>query len=197
MSPIWRSHLQRYWGKRGQSSAPLCTFSRYMWQSSNYQSLQILNCLMSMQDIVNGWKRVKTATSSIGLHIGRYKASTQQPYLAGLFHLKKVLKRSRCHDYEKAESNGIGDLKMVVLLDSKANHGKKWVGIFTMNTAVQKGNTATEEYNRPRRSTEDHTHNRKLMFDHHKFKRLPLDLACSNLKSCYDRVVHIAVSLAL
>ena len=45
---------------------------------------------------------------------------------------------------KKAESNGIR--RTVVLFDSEVNHGNKWIGKFAMNTAVNQGNIATEQY---------------------------------------------------
>ena len=164
-------------------SKPVDTFLKCMQRSSKIPLLEIEDCLMSQKEFVSNWRRVKTATSLIGLHIGHYKVDTQHPKLAQLFHLKLeipflegfALTRYRkgldIMIMKKAESHGIGDLRTVVLFDSEANHGNKWIGKFSMNTAIQHEAVAMEQYSRPGCSAEDHALNRKLTFDHHKFRR--------------------------
>ena len=66
-----------------------------------------------------------------------------------------------------------------------------------MGVAIKNNKIAPEQYSRPGRSAIDHAFNRRLTFDHNAFHCTPFALACSDLKSCYDRVVHAAVSLAL
>lgn len=65
-----------------------------------------------------------------------------------------------------------------------------------MHRAIDTGQLANEQYSRPGRTAISHALNRRLLFDYHFMKRIPYSLACSDLKSCYDRVVHAAVSLA-
>ena len=191
------------------TSKPVCTFLHYMCRSSKTLTLQISDCFMSLEEFVHSWKGVRTSTSSIGPHIGHYKAATQNLQLTKIFHMKLeipflgVFAPDRYPKWldvmimKKAESNSIGDLRTVVLFDSEANHGNKWIGKFTMNKAVQQGDIATEQYSQTGHSAEDHALKQKLTFNHHKFKCSPLALVCSGLKSCYNRVVHAAVSLAL
>ena len=98
---------------------------------------------------------------------------------------------------KQAQSADIGKLQMIVLFDSEANHGFKWLGAFTMKLAIVSGEMALEQYSCPGRSAIDHALNRRFTFDHYRYCRLLYALACSDLASCYDRVVHAAVSLAL
>ena len=42
-----------------------------------------------------------------------------------------------------------------------------------------------------------HGINQRLVFDYQQFVQKPFSLACSAFKSCYDRIVHSDVSLAL
>jgi len=59
-------------------------------------------------------------------------------------------------------------------------------------------NTITQEqYSRPSRTCIDHAVNRRLTIDHHQSKRISLALAMSDLKGCYDRIIHNAAALAL
>ena len=85
----------------------------------------------------------------------------------------------------------------MVLFDTESNHTNKWIGKLAMNQALQMDSIAKEQYSRPGQSAIDHALNRLLTFDHHGFQCPPFALACSNLKSCYDQVVHTVASLAL
>ena len=97
---------------------------------------------------------------------------------------------------KKANSIDIDKLRTVVLFDSEANHTNKWIGQFTMEVSIRNNKIAPEQYSRPGRSTIHHALNCRLTFDHNAFKCTPFALTCTDLKSCYNRVVHAAVSLA-
>ena len=184
-------------------------FLTYVQKSSSIQDLSIEECLMSLQDFKTRWRNVKERTSSIGPHIGHYKAATQHDGLSRLFHLKSeipLLGEFAPSSYKKGldvmilkkvNSTDIDKLRTVVLFESEANHTNKWIGRFAMNVAIQNTKIAPEQYSGLGHSAIDHTLNCRLTFDHHAFHRTPFALSCSDLKSCYDRVVHAAVSLPL
>ena len=64
-----------------------------------------------------------------------------------------------------------------------------------MQRAIDINAIAPKQYSRPGCSAIDHALNCRLTFDHNAFQRSSFALACSDLKSCYDR--DAAVSLAL
>ena len=66
-----------------------------------------------------------------------------------------------------------------------------------MDMALEMGKVVDKQYSRPGRKAIDHALNRRLIFDYHLFWRSPYALGCSDLKSCYDWVAHVAVFLAL
>ena len=67
-----------------------------------------------------------------------------------------------------------------------------------MEVAIKNNKIAPEQYSRPEHSAIDQTLNCRLIFNHNAFHWCtPFALACSDLKSCYGRVVHTALSLAL
>ena len=184
-------------------------FLAYMKKTASIPDLDIEDGLMSLQEFRHSWKQVKERTSSIGPHIGHYKAATQNPMLARLFHLKSEIPllggfTPKCYQrgldvmiMKKANSPDIDKLQTVVLFDSEANHTNKWIGRFPMQRAIDMNAIAPEQYSQPGHSAIDHALNCRLTFDHNAFQRSSFALTCSNLKSCYDRVVHTAVSLAL
>ena len=55
----------------------------------------------------------------------------------------------------------------------------------------------TEQYSRPQRSAVAQRINRRLVFDYKQYLQKTFYISCSALKSCYDRIVHSAVSLDL
>jgi hypothetical protein len=65
-----------------------------------------------------------------------------------------------------------------------------------MEAALDNNAIAHEQYSRPSRTCIDHAMNRRLIIDHHQSKRICLALAMSDLKGCYDRIIHNAVSKA-
>ena len=165
--------------------------------------------LMSQQEFRESWKVVKERTSSSGAHIGHYKAACQHDELSRLLHLRSEIpflsgyapQRYRngvdVMLLKKAGVTDITKLRTIVLFDSESNHNNKRIGRQAMHAALAQNLIAEEQYSRPGRSAIEHALNRRLVFDHQRYDRSPLALACSDLKSCYDRVVHAAASLAL
>ena len=56
---------------------------------------------------------------------------------------------------------------------------------------------APEQYSRTHRRAIDHALNRRLMFDYFSFMKRPHGMTSCDLASCYDRIIHSAISLAL
>ena len=57
--------------------------------------------------------------------------------------------------------------------------------------------TAPYQYSRPQRSAVAHGFDRRLVFDDQQYLEQPFSLVCSDLKNCYDIIVHSAASLVL
>jgi len=66
-----------------------------------------------------------------------------------------------------------------------------------MHHALDQEEIALEQYSRPGCTCIDHALNRRLTADDRQSKRLCWALAMSDLKGCYDRIVHITACLAL
>ena len=66
-----------------------------------------------------------------------------------------------------------------------------------MEAALDNNAIAHEQYSRPSRTCIDHAVNRRLTIDHHQSKPICFALAMSDLKGCYDRIIHNAAALAL
>ena len=66
-----------------------------------------------------------------------------------------------------------------------------------MQQAIDTDAISQEQYSRPGCSTIDHALNMRLTSDHNAFQRSSFALACSNLKSCYNRFVNAVVFLVL
>ena len=89
------------------------------------------------------------------------------------------------------------DLRTIVLLDSEANHTYKCIRGEAMRSAIELRNFFTEIYIRPQHSSVAHGINRRLVFNYQLYLRQPFSLACSDLKSCYNKIAHSAASLSL
>ena len=161
-----------------------------------------------LQDFIQSWKIKNEHTSSMGSHFGHYQAATRDEMLACLLWLKMELpmltgysparhrQGTDCMILKKANSYDISLLRTIVLMDAEFNHLNSVIGRLAMHRAIDTGQLAREQYSRPGRTAAAHALNRRLIFDTQLTKRIPYSLAMSDLKSCYDRVVHAAVSLA-
>jgi len=100
---------------------------------------------------------------------------------------------------KKALSFDISKQRTLGLLDSEFNHSNKMFQKVAMEAALDNNAIAQEQYSRPSRTCIDHAVNRRLTIDHHQSKRISLALATrmSDLKGCYDRIIHNAAVLAL
>ena len=84
------------------------------------------------------------------------------------------------------------DLRTIFLLDLEANHTYKSIGRDTMQADIEHIQISPEQYRIPQRSSVAHGINWRLIFDYQQ----PFSLACSDLKSCYDIIVHSASRIA-
>ena len=66
-----------------------------------------------------------------------------------------------------------------------------------MRASIKLRKFSSEQYSRPHRSSVAQKINRGLVFDYQWYLQQPFSLACSDFKSCYDRIFHSASSLAL
>jgi hypothetical protein len=161
------------------------------------------------QDFVKSWKIRKEKTVSANQHMGHYKACMQHPYLNWcLFQRHEIPlitgyspKRFRkCIDLSILKKSGNYDIakqRTLGLLDTEFNQMNKRLGHEAMNSALDHGCIATEQYSRPNRAAIDHALNRALTFDHFLYMRQPYCLASCDLEGCYDRIIHTAAALAL
>ena len=165
--------------------------------------------LTTLTEYRQGWKLVKEHTASGQLHFGHYKACAMHDMLAWATYVMASLPRAtgftperwrRCTDVMLLKKEGLfllDKLRTIVLYESDFNHENKRLGREAMNLALDKNMIAEEQYSRPGRSAQDNALNKRLMFDHQRMKRQPFAICACDLKSCYDRIVHNAASLAL
>ncbi|GFH51334.1 hypothetical protein CTEN210_07810 [Chaetoceros tenuissimus] len=98
---------------------------------------------------------------------------------------------------KKKESAFADEQRFINILDAEKNQQNKIMQKEAMNKALQYGEIATEQYSRPGRNSLDHALNRRLVMDHRQYQRKPYAIGMSDLKGCYDRVIHNAAALAL
>ena len=160
-------------------------------------------------NLVKAWKTRKERTASANQHIGHYKAIMGHTSLSWLFFQRAEIpeisgyspSRHRCcidlMILKKAMSFDLAKQRTLGLLDSEFNHSNKMFQKVAMEAALDNNAIAQEQYSRPSRTCIDHAVNRRLTIDHHQSKRICLALAMSDLKGCYDRIIHNAAALAL
>ena len=71
------------------------------------------------------------------------------------------------------------------------------INMIKTTMALQQEKIADEQFSRPGRSAQDNALSKRLVFDYYRLTKRPFGMCACNLKSCYDRVVHTAASLAL
>ena len=163
----------------------------------------------TLTDYQEGWKKVKEKTSSGELHFGHFKAGTKLTNI-GKVHYKlsmlpmtygfspqrwlqgtdvMILKAPNVYFLDK--------LRTIVLYEADFNHENRRLGKTAMDMAIRQDKIAPEQFSRPGRSAQDNALGKRLVFDHFRLVKRPLGMCSCDLKSCYDRVVHSAASLAL
>ena len=156
-----------------------------------------------------GWKLMKEQTASGELHMGHFKAGASHKNL-GWVHYQLSMVPMMTGYSPKRWRKGIDimllkdpevylveKLRTIVLYEADFNHENKRLGRKAMNLALSKKLVADEQFSRPGRSAQDNTLSKRLLFDYYRLIKKPFAMCSCDLKSCYDRVVHSAASLAL
>lgn len=168
-----------------------------------------LDTLQSFRDYRKGWQYAKEFTSSGELHFGHFKAEAEHDMLAWSNYVMAGIPRvtgitpdrwKRGTDVMLLKKEGLfllEKLRTIVLFESDFNFENKRLGRDAMRLALDKGLITDEQYSRPGRSSQDNVLNKRLMFDYARLRRQTFAVCACDLKSCYDRIVHNAATLAL
>ena len=163
----------------------------------------------SLKSYRQGWKLAKEQTSTGEIHVGHFKAGALHkrlgwlnfvmavlPYTAGYVPLRwrkgtdvMLLKKDECYLVNK--------LRTIVLYEADFNAENKRLGKDAMKLAIKYGGIADEQFSRPGRSAQENAVCKRLLFDYTRTTRRPFGMCACDLKSCYDRIVHSAASIAL
>ena len=163
----------------------------------------------TLRDYRIGWKKINERTASGDLHMGHFKAGCTHPQI-GWFHFqmsgipmktgyspKRWRRGTDVMLLKSPEVYLLKKLRTIVLYEADYNHENKRIGRDAMTQALQQGQLADEQYSRPGRSSQDNALNKRLVFDHFRFNKQNFGMFACDLKSCYDRIVHTAASIAL
>ena len=165
--------------------------------------------ITSWQDFQSGWDKVKEQTASGELHMGHFKAGARHRNIGWVhFHLSTLPMLSGYSP--KRWQHGIDvmllkspevyllqKLRTIVLYKADFNHENKRLGRDLMKMALEQNLISDEQFSQPGRSAQDNALSKRLVFDYFRFKKRSFGMCACDLKSCYDRVVHTAASLAL
>ena len=157
----------------------------------------------------DSWKIRKEKTMTFNEHLGHYKACMGNDQLSWALYQRSMIplegnyspKRHRSSTYlsiqKKKESSFALEQRFIAILDGEKNQQNKIMQKDAMNKALKYTEIATEQYSRPGRNSLDHALNRRLVMDHRQYQRKPYAIGMSDLKGCYDRIIHNAAALAL
>ena len=163
----------------------------------------------SLQNFRQGWKKVKERTTSGDLHFGHFKASVDSSKIGQLQYQMSILPMQAGFSPERwkqgtdvmilkaPEVYFLDKLRTIVLYEADFNHENRRLGKDAMQSALDSDLIAAEQFSRPGRSAQDNALAKRLVFDHFRFLKHPFGMCACDLKSCYDRVVHTAASIAL
>lgn len=163
----------------------------------------------SYMDFQKGWKKVKERTTSGELHFGHFKSSVDSTKIGEVHYKLSMLpmhlgfsparwKQGTDVMILKApEVYFLDKLRTIVLYEADFNHENRRLGKDAMTMALKKDLISKEQFSRPGRSAQDNALGKRLVFDHFRFLKHPFGMCACDLKSCYDRVVHTAASIAL
>ena len=163
----------------------------------------------SLKSYRQGWKLAKERTATGNIHVGHFKAGALHkrlgwlnfvmavlPYSAGYVPLRwrkgtdvMLLKKEECFLVNK--------LRTIVLYEADFNAENKRLGKDAMKAAIKHNGIAAEQFSRPGRSAQENAVCKRLIFDLTRTTRRPFGMCACDLKSCYDRIVHSAASIAL
>ncbi len=161
------------------------------------------------QKFKQSWKKMKEKTSSHDLHFGHFKAACKNtknillhyvmaelPFITGYSPSRwktatnvMILKKSGLYNLEK--------LRTLCLFQADFNHNNKFLGKETMSTALDNSKVSIETYSIPGKRSIHQVLNRTLLFDKIRYQKCTVAMTSCDLKSCYDRIVHTPVMLAL
>ena len=138
-----------------------------------------------------------------------YKAAAQHPLLGWIFRQKSEitylswysLRRHRTvTDVVLPKNSNSWDVKDLLNLYFTWLWSETYLKTYC-NIKNESGHRQREnfsrKYIRPQRSSMAHGINHRLVFDYQRYLWQSLSLACSDMKSCCDRIVHSAASLSL
>ena len=160
-------------------------------------------------DFKESWIKMKEKTSSRRLHFGHFKACCKDDALTAINYVLAevpfqsgysptrwknatdvmILKKAGLYDVDK--------LRTIVLYEADFNHNNKWLGKAMMDKACEFRKIATEQYSIPGKKAIDHALNRRLIFDITRYQKSSLAMTSCDLKSCYDRIVHVPAMMAM
>lgn len=164
---------------------------------------------LSKEQYIRAWSRARENTGSGRIHFGHWKAGVQDYDIATAeWQLTMIPAKygfspsiwPTATDVMILKKEGILDidkLRTIVLYEADFNFFNKCIGRQAMDNAMQNGNMASEQYAKPKSSAQEQCITRRLIFDIVRHTRQTLAMASSDLKSCYDRIVHSAAAFAL
>ena len=159
-----------------------------------------------------GWKQQKEHTSSgiSGQHFGIMKAVMGNQLLADVhssmanipfatgFTPSRWKKGVDVFIEKKNKSSQVDKLRIILLYESDFNFNNKILGRQALENAEKFNLLAKEQYgSRKHKSAVEQVLNKQLTYDIWRQSRRPGILVSNDAKSCYDRMVHSAISLAL
>ena len=164
---------------------------------------------LSLEQYRASWKSAKERTSSGIAHFGLWKAGAEHPVLGELeWKLSTIPGKfgfapdvwKTATDVMLLKKEGLTDiekLRTIVLYEADYNFMNKRIGRQAMDNAMYNGLIAEEQFAKPKSDSTTQCVNRKLIFDLVRYARASFAMCSSDLKSCYDRIVHSAASLAM
>ena len=163
----------------------------------------------SLNEYRKGWRMAKERTASGELHMGHFKVGAAHkrigwlnfvmavlPYTAGYVPLR-WRKGTDVMILKEEENYLLHKLRTIVLYEADFNTENKRLGRDAMKLAIKKNKIAKEQFSRPGRSSQENVLCKRLLFDYCRAQKKPFGMCACDLKSCYDRIVHTAASIAL
>jgi exonuclease III len=163
----------------------------------------------SKEHYIKAWSKAKEKTGSGQVHFGHWKAGLYDQDITNAEWLLTFLPThhgfspkiwQQATDVMILKKSGVLDLdklRTIVLYEADFNFVNKCLGRKVMDNAMANNCMAQEQYARPGCSAQEQCLTRRLIFDLVRHTRQSLAMASSDLKSCYDRIVHNAASLAM
>jgi hypothetical protein len=164
---------------------------------------------LSKEHYIRAWSQAKEKTGSGKVHFGHWKAGILEDEIAHSEWLLTTLPAKHgfspkiwqhATDVMILKKEGVLDLeklRTLVLYEADFNFFNKCIGRQMMDNAMDNDCMASEQYAKPKSSAQEQCLTRRLVFDLVRYTRSALAMASSDLKSCYDRIVHNAASLAM